>query len=58
VDGPVRKKQRTAGQKKATKSNVASLLNMDGKVSGRSIAYAAVLVCDLFTLLVLIILIC
>lgn len=43
VEGPARKKQRTAGQKKATKSNVASLLNMDGKVSGRSIAYAAVL---------------
>jgi hypothetical protein len=49
VDGPARKKQRTAGQKKATKSNVASLLNMDGKVSGRSIAYAAVLVRDLNT---------
>jgi hypothetical protein len=46
AEGPARKKQRTAGQKKATKSNVASLLNMDGKVSGRSIAYAAVLVCD------------
>ena len=45
--GPARKKQRTAGQKKATKSNIASLLNMDGKVSGRSDAYAAVLVCDL-----------
>ena len=49
MDGPVRKKQRTAAQKKATKSNVASLLNMDGKVSGRSIAYAAVLVSDLTT---------
>lgn len=28
----------------ATKSHVASLLNMDGKVTGRSIAYAAVMV--------------
>ena len=49
MDGPARKKQRMPGQKKATKSNVASLLNMDGKVSGRSIAYAAVLVRDLTT---------
>ncbi|KAF8951471.1 hypothetical protein BDZ97DRAFT_1886452 [Flammula alnicola] len=42
-DGPPRKKQKTTGQKKATKANVASLLNMEGKVTGRSIAYAAVL---------------
>ncbi|KAF9474972.1 hypothetical protein BDN70DRAFT_936263 [Pholiota conissans] len=38
--GPARKKQKSA---RATKSCVASLLNMDGKVTGRSIAYAAVL---------------
>lgn len=43
-DGPVRKKHKSGRQKNATKSNVASLLNMDGKVTGRSIAYAAVLV--------------
>ena len=49
MDRPTCKKQWTAGQKKATKSNVASLLNMDGKVSGQSIAYATVLVRDLTT---------
>lgn len=43
-DGPARKAQKTVGQKKATKTSVASLLNMDGKVTGRSIAYAAALV--------------
>ncbi|KIM41094.1 hypothetical protein M413DRAFT_445819 [Hebeloma cylindrosporum] len=42
-DGPARKKQRSSRQRKATKSNVASLLNMDGKVTPRSIAYVAVL---------------
>ncbi|KAF8177216.1 hypothetical protein BJ912DRAFT_1045759 [Pholiota molesta] len=39
-EGPPRKKHKSA---KATKSCVSSLLNMDGKVTGRSIAYAAVL---------------
>lgn len=43
-DGPARKKHKSGRQKNATKSNVASLLNMDGKVTGRSIAYAAVMV--------------
>jgi len=42
--GPSRKKQQTASQKKATKSNVATLLRMDGRVTPRSIAYAATLV--------------
>jgi len=54
-DGPCRKKQKTASQKKATKSNVATLLRMEGKVTPRTIAYAAVLVCstNLFVFLVL-----
>ncbi|KDR66439.1 hypothetical protein GALMADRAFT_283872 [Galerina marginata CBS 339.88] len=43
VDRPARKKKKTSGQKNATKTNVATLLNMDGRVSSRSIAYAAVL---------------
>jgi hypothetical protein len=43
-DGPARKKHKSGRQKNATKSHVASLLNMDGKVTGRSIAYAAVMV--------------
>ena len=43
-DGPTRKKQMTASQKKATKSTVASLLHMEGKVTSRAIAYAATLV--------------
>ena len=43
-DGPTRKKQKTASQKKATKSTVASLLHMEGKVTPRAIAYAATLV--------------
>lgn len=36
---PVAKKS-----KKATKACVAKLINMDGKVTGRTIAYAAVMV--------------
>ena len=45
-NGAARKKPRLASnpRKKATKSNVASLLGMDGRVTPRSIAYAAVLV--------------
>ncbi len=43
-EGLVRKKQKTDGQKKATKNNVATLLSMDGKVTPRSIAYTAVIV--------------
>ena len=43
-DGPTRKKQKTASQKKATKSTVASLLHMEGRVTPRAIAYAATLV--------------
>jgi len=43
-DGPTRKKHKSGRQMNATKSHVASLLNMDGKVTGRSIAYAAVMV--------------
>ncbi|KAF8955386.1 hypothetical protein BDZ97DRAFT_1764959 [Flammula alnicola] len=39
-EGPSRKKHKSS---KATKMNVSSLLNMDGKVTGHSIAYAAVL---------------
>ncbi|KAF9056174.1 hypothetical protein BJ165DRAFT_1522119 [Panaeolus papilionaceus] len=43
-NGPVRKKSRaSASQKKATKANVANLLHMNGIVTSRSIAYAAVL---------------
>lgn len=46
-NGAARKKQRTASnsQKKATKRNVATILGMEGQVTSRSIAYAAVLVC-------------
>jgi hypothetical protein len=43
-EGPTRRKQKTASQKKATKTNVAALLHMDGKVTPRAIAYAATLV--------------
>ena len=45
-NGAARKKQRTASnsQKKATKRNVATILGMEGRVTPRSIAYAAVLV--------------
>ncbi|KAF8954717.1 hypothetical protein BDZ97DRAFT_1927811 [Flammula alnicola] len=39
-EGPSRKKHTSS---KATKMNVSSLLNVDGKVTGHSIAYAAVL---------------
>ncbi|KJA27917.1 hypothetical protein HYPSUDRAFT_197489 [Hypholoma sublateritium FD-334 SS-4] len=43
-NGAARKQQRvTNSQKKATKSNVANILGMDGRVTPRSIAYAAVL---------------
>ncbi|KAF9470595.1 hypothetical protein BDN70DRAFT_982771 [Pholiota conissans] len=44
-DGSARKKQRlnSDSQKKATKCNVASIIGMDGRVTPRSIAYAAVL---------------
>ncbi|KAF9054747.1 hypothetical protein BJ165DRAFT_1399912 [Panaeolus papilionaceus] len=43
-DGPVRKKNRqSTSQKKATKANVANLLHMNGIVTPRSIAYAAIL---------------
>ncbi|KAF9042127.1 hypothetical protein BJ165DRAFT_1405840 [Panaeolus papilionaceus] len=43
-DGPVRKKGKSsASQKKATKANVANILHMNGTVTPRSIAYAAVL---------------
>ena len=45
-EGPSRKKQTTASQKKATKTNVATLLHMDGRVTPRSVAYAATLVCS------------
>ena len=44
-EGPSRKAMKTASQRKATKSNVATLLRMDGKVTPRAIAYAATLVC-------------
>ena len=49
-NGAARKKQRTASnsQKKATKRNVATILGMDGQVTPRSIAYAAVLVSPFF----------
>jgi len=43
-EGPCRKKQKTMSQRKATKRNVATLLRMEGKVTPRTIAYAAVLV--------------
>ncbi|KAF8195032.1 hypothetical protein BJ912DRAFT_1056910 [Pholiota molesta] len=42
-NGQARKRRRTSSQKKATKSNVATLLHMESKVTPRSIAYAAVL---------------
>jgi len=45
-EGPSRKKQKTSSQKKATKSNVATLLHMEGRVTPRAIAYAATLVCS------------
>ena len=51
-DGPTRKKHKSGRQKNATKSHVASLLNMDGKVSGRSIADAAVMVYLPFLLMI------
>ena len=38
---PVAKKRKS---QKATKAPVAKLMNMEGKVTGRSIAYAAVMV--------------
>jgi hypothetical protein len=43
-EGPSRKKHKTDNQKKATKTDVATLLRMEGKVTARSIAYAATLV--------------
>jgi hypothetical protein len=43
-EGPTRKKQKPASQKKATKTNVATLLHMEGKVTPRAIAYTATLV--------------
>ncbi len=46
-NGAARKQQRTTNsQRKATKCNVANILGMDGRVTPRSIAYAAVLVCQ------------
>ncbi|KAF9045028.1 hypothetical protein BJ165DRAFT_1527958 [Panaeolus papilionaceus] len=42
-DGPSRKKVKTSSSKKATKSNVATILRMSGRVTPRSIAYAAVM---------------
>ena len=46
-NGSARKKQRTStSQRKATKCNVANILGMNGQVTPRSIAYAAVLVCQ------------
>lgn len=51
-DGPSRKKDNTDGQKKATKSNVATLLHMEDKVTPRSIAYAATIVSTLTSLTV------
>lgn len=43
-EGPSRKKQQSASQRKATKTNVATLLHMEGRVTPRAIAYAATLV--------------
>jgi hypothetical protein len=43
-EGLSRKKQKSASQKKATKTNVATLLHMEGRVTPRAIAYAATLV--------------
>ena len=52
-NGTARKKQQTsASQRKATKCNVANLIGMDGQVTPRSIAYAAVLVCQHINLVV------
>ena len=45
-EGPSRRKQKSASQKKATKTNVATLLHMEGRVTPRAIAYAATLVCS------------
>ena len=45
-EGPSRKKMKMASQKKATKTNVATLLRMDGKVTPRAIAYASTLLCS------------
>ncbi|KAF9031049.1 hypothetical protein BJ165DRAFT_1535541 [Panaeolus papilionaceus] len=42
-DGPSRKKVKMSASKKATKSNVATILHMSGRVTPRSIAYAAVM---------------
>jgi hypothetical protein len=44
IDEPARKKHKSGRQKNATKSNVASLLNMDDKVTVRFIAYATLMV--------------
>ena len=50
-NGDARKQQRlTNSQRKATKCNVANILGMDGRVTPRSIAYAAVLVSLLMNL--------
>ena len=43
-EGLSRKKQKSASQKKATKTNVATLLHMEGRVTQRAVAYAATLV--------------
>ncbi|KAF9053255.1 hypothetical protein BJ165DRAFT_1523966 [Panaeolus papilionaceus] len=49
-EGPVRKKGKSSvSQKKATKANVANILHMNGTVTPRSIAYAAVLLAFNFT---------
>ncbi|KAF9047615.1 hypothetical protein BJ165DRAFT_1403296 [Panaeolus papilionaceus] len=42
-DGPSRKKVKTSSSKKATKSDVSTILHMGGRVTPRSIAYAAVM---------------
>ena len=46
-NGAARKKPRlpSGSRKKATKCNVATILGMDSRVTPRSIAYSAVLVC-------------
>ena len=43
-EGPSWKKQKSASQRKATKTNVATLLHMEGRVTSRAIVYAATLV--------------
>ncbi len=43
-EGLSRKKQKSVSQRKATKTNVATLLHMEGRVTPRAIAYAATLV--------------